>query len=221
MADYFEIVLGLKMGWPKKDIRFFKTFGEKTKLDQIGWCNQTWQRKIADEWRFLARNITNKWSIFQHAMFDYRRVSSFSLIFPHAHFDFAHGLPKPRRALTVTPRCYELETGDKHLTRSTSEATTCKWVYLERGLPAIGTIPIFLSNVDKENEEDEPLGFGVDDFKTFSDKPKEHAWWHLNAGCGTGWLWNMMTHLWILGELSSQQRPDDCRFNRVYTALYQ
>ena len=26
------------------------------------------------EWRFIARKITDQWSIFQHAMFDYRRV---------------------------------------------------------------------------------------------------------------------------------------------------
>ena len=31
--------------------------------------------KIPDEWRGLASKITYKWSIFQHAMFDYQRVA--------------------------------------------------------------------------------------------------------------------------------------------------
>ena len=36
--------------------------------------NQTWQWKIPYEWRFLARKILDKWSIFRHAMFDDRRA---------------------------------------------------------------------------------------------------------------------------------------------------
>ena len=41
------------------------------------WCHQTWLENPRTEWRFLARKITYKWSIFQHAMFGYRKVSPF------------------------------------------------------------------------------------------------------------------------------------------------
>ena len=37
--------------------------------------NQTWQWKILCKWMFLARKITDPWSIVQHAMFDYQRVT--------------------------------------------------------------------------------------------------------------------------------------------------
>ena len=41
------------------------------------WCHQTWlagESPLA-EWMFLARRITDQWSIFQHAMFEYQRVA--------------------------------------------------------------------------------------------------------------------------------------------------
>ena len=40
------------------------------------WCHQTWQWKIPYEWGsvFKKESHGTKWSIFQHGMFDYRRV---------------------------------------------------------------------------------------------------------------------------------------------------
>ena len=40
------------------------------------WCHQPhgWLENPRTEWRFLVRTIIDKWSIFQHAMFDYQSV---------------------------------------------------------------------------------------------------------------------------------------------------
>ena len=40
------------------------------------WSHQPdgWLENPRTEWRFLARNIADKWSLFQYAMLDYRTV---------------------------------------------------------------------------------------------------------------------------------------------------
>ena len=58
----------------------------------------------------------------------------------------AHGLPKPRQAEPWSPGAMRWKRERKHLTRSASEATTSKWVYLEIGyigIPPIRTISIY------------------------------------------------------------------------------
>ena len=42
------------------------------------WCHQTWLENPRNDLSFLARTITYKWSVFQHAMFDYITVHSLS-----------------------------------------------------------------------------------------------------------------------------------------------
>ena len=45
-----------------------------------GFITQGWLKYPRTEWRFLARKITDKRSIFQHAMFDYRGLNSRMLV---------------------------------------------------------------------------------------------------------------------------------------------
>ena len=48
----------------------------KPKVGEVTlWCHQTWLAGKSPMNDGFMRKITDKWSIFQHAMFDYRRAS--------------------------------------------------------------------------------------------------------------------------------------------------
>ena len=51
--------------------------------------NQTWQWKIPDKWSFLARKITDQWSIFQPCLITYRYIT----YKPHKLQIYYHILP--------------------------------------------------------------------------------------------------------------------------------